>query len=425
MASAIAKKTGVTAGAFGDIAANVGSYTGAQIDALIEQLISDVNAELNKRVESVTAGDNSVTIGGTAAAPTVAVKVSAAEGNLLEKAADGLKVIAPTAAEYSVAKQTTEEGFAATYQLTKDGVAVGAKINIPKDMVVQSGAVVTKDASGVWGDAGTYIELTLANNDGTKLYINVGDLIEYVTTGSAAGDMVVVSVSADHQVTATITDGTVTMAKLVSGVQDKINNGDAAKTAVDAILAGADADLKTFAAVKTALDGKQGNLSAAQLDACNSGVTAAKVTKYDGYESTIAGKQAQLTEAQLAAVNSGITAAKLEALEGLADSKQDALTEAQLAACDSGITAAKVGTYDGYAALINGKEPTLTGAKLAAVESGITATKVGTYDTLNGNVGAKVAAAAAVEIPSEDAVTLRSLRTAVVALKAAFAATAA
>lgn len=54
----------------------------------------------------------------------------------------------PTASEYSIQKaETADEGFASTYTLTKDGVQVGSKINIPKDMVVQSGSVKTVTAS--------------------------------------------------------------------------------------------------------------------------------------------------------------------------------------------------------------------------------------------------------------------------------------
>ena len=54
------------------------------------------------------------------------------------------------------------------------------------------------------------------------LYINVGSLIEYVTSGSAAGDMVVISISDDHKVTATITDGSITLAKLTTEIQTAI-----------------------------------------------------------------------------------------------------------------------------------------------------------------------------------------------------------
>lgn len=63
--------------------------------ATAEGEIDALQADIVKKVGSVGAGDNSVTIGGTATNPTVAVKLSAAEGNALELAADGLKVIIP------------------------------------------------------------------------------------------------------------------------------------------------------------------------------------------------------------------------------------------------------------------------------------------------------------------------------------------
>ena len=52
--------------------------------------------ELDAKVASVTAGDASITIDGEAATtPTVAVKISAVEGNAIKLAEDGLKVIIP------------------------------------------------------------------------------------------------------------------------------------------------------------------------------------------------------------------------------------------------------------------------------------------------------------------------------------------
>ena len=170
------------------------------------------------KVDSIAAGDNSVTIGGTDADPTVAVKLSAAENNAIELVEDGLKVVIPDAAEYTIVKAAESGDYAAIYNLTKNGEIVGASINIPKDMVVQSGAVVENPEGQA---AGTYIELVLQNVE-TPLYINVGDLVEYVTSGSAEGDMVVVAVSDDHKVTATITDGAITLAKLSTEVQTAI-----------------------------------------------------------------------------------------------------------------------------------------------------------------------------------------------------------
>lgn len=188
----------------------------------MEKALEALQENIDKVLAKLTAGDNSITIGGTATEPTVAVKVSAATDNALTLASDGLKVVIPAAAEYSVVKDATaENGYSATYHLTKGGVNVGAAINIPKDMVVQSGSVVTNPAGQA---AGTYIKLVLANADNSELYINVGNLIEYVTSGSdATNDSVVISVSDDHKVTATIRDKSIALGKLEQSVQDKIN----------------------------------------------------------------------------------------------------------------------------------------------------------------------------------------------------------
>lgn len=103
------------------------------------------------------------------------------------------------------------------------------------------------------------------------------------------------------------------------------------------------------AALQTALALKQNNLNAAQLDAVNSGITAALVTQIGTNTTAIAGKQDALTTAQQAAVDSGATAAKIgqiatnaAAIVSLTSSKQDTLSTAQLAAVNSGITSAAV-----------------------------------------------------------------------------------
>ena len=98
--------------------------------------------------------------------------------------------------------------------------------------------------------------------------------------------------------------------------------------------------------INTALDGKQEKLNDTQLAAVNSGITADKVSTYDGYAT---GKQDKLTDQQINAVNSGITAAKVSTYDGYATSKQNKLSDTQLNAVNSGITSDKVTTYDGYA----------------------------------------------------------------------------
>ena len=192
--------------------------------------IADVLAIANAKVSSVSASDNSITVGGTATEPTVKVAISADDGNALSLAADGLKVTIPevTVTEYSIKKlDTATAGMSSSYQLTKDGTGIGAIIDIPKDMVVKSGSVQTYEAGSLPAgvtEAGTYIVLVLNDAEETKLYINVGNLIEYVTSGSAAGDMVFVNIDPQtHKVTATITDGTVTEAKLHADVKGKLS----------------------------------------------------------------------------------------------------------------------------------------------------------------------------------------------------------
>lgn len=162
---------------------------------------------------------------GEVISPKIDVVIDPVEGNALSKSTAGLKVVIPAAAEYSIVKDEASSDYAAVYHLTKGGASVGAAINIPKDMVVKSGEVVTNPEGQ---KKGTYIVLTLANATEDKIYIPVDSLIEYVTSGSAAGDMVIVDISGDHKVTATITDGTVTKAKLVAGVQTSLGLADAA-----------------------------------------------------------------------------------------------------------------------------------------------------------------------------------------------------
>lgn len=217
-------------GQVADLISKVGKAAQGEVAATgLYALIDEVKALAEGKVSSVGAADRSVTIGGTATAPTVGVAISADEGNALSLASDGLKVTIPdvTIPEYSLKKlDTATTGMSASYQLTKDGTGIGAVIDIPKDIVVKSGSVQTYETGSLPAgvtEAGTYIVLVLNDTAETKLYINVGNLIEYVTSGSAEGDMVFINIDPQtHKVTATITDGTVTEAKLHADVKAKL-----------------------------------------------------------------------------------------------------------------------------------------------------------------------------------------------------------
>lgn len=242
--------------ASGDLATDVSNLQ-TQVEGLVEKvgaaaegenaatglykLIADVETVAKARLESVEAGDNSVTIAGSATKPSVAVKISEAEGNALVLDTDGLKVTIPEVKvpAYSLVKdETAAEGDVATYHLTKDGENEGVAINIPKDLVVASGSVVELE-DGALPDgvtvAGTYIKLVLANS--TKpIYINVGTLIEYVTGGSGEDDAIQINVSSDtHKVTATVKTGSLTKEMLAADVVASLG---AADSAVQSVVAG-------------------------------------------------------------------------------------------------------------------------------------------------------------------------------------------
>lgn len=226
-AIAAAKKAGDDAqDAVDALAGKVGTVgEGETVVGMIEAL----EVEAGKKVASVTAADASVTVGGTSTAPTVAAKLSADADNALTLAEDGLKVVIPAAAEYSIVKDENAGEYAAVYHLTKGGVNVGAAINIPKDMVVKSGKVENGN-----------IVLVLNDEANTEITIPASSLIEYVTSGSATGDMVVISIDDEHKVTASITDGSITLAKLHTDIQTAIGKAHVHENAD--VLAGIDAD---------------------------------------------------------------------------------------------------------------------------------------------------------------------------------------
>ena len=132
----------------------------------------------------------------------------------------------PAQTDYTVTvTPSTVEGLAKRYTVHQEATGLDVNIDIPTDMVVKSGAVVTNPTGQT---AGTYLVLTLANATNDKVYINVSNLIEYVTSGSSATDMVKIAVSADHKVTASITDGSITKAKLATAVQGSLDKADSA-----------------------------------------------------------------------------------------------------------------------------------------------------------------------------------------------------
>lgn len=126
------------------------------------------------------------------------------------------KVGAVKVPAYTLTKSTSTD-YAAVYHLQKDGANVGEAINIPKDMVVESGKVVWGSYSdGTFTpatdkkNATPYVELTLANSTANKIYIAVADLVNEHKAGTG------ISITNN-------TDGTRTIG-ITDAVNTKINN---------------------------------------------------------------------------------------------------------------------------------------------------------------------------------------------------------
>ena len=386
--------------ASGDLASDVANLQ-TQVEGLVEKvgaaaagdtaasglykLIADVEAVAKARLESVEAGDNSVTIAGSATKPSVAVKVSKAAGNALSLVDDGLKVEIPEVEvpKYSLVKdETAAAGDVATYHLTKDGVNEGVAINIPKDLVVASGSVVELE-DGALPDgvavAGTYIKLVLANS-AKPIYINVSTLIEYVTGGSGENDAIQINVSSDtHKVTANVKNGSLTKEMLAAGVVASLGKAD---TAVQTVAAGetngtikvdgnevAVAGLQNaaFATVKSINDTAQGYVNTAKAalegnDATDNDESATIVgakkyadkvakTASDNAGAALSNKIAELKNTDEAVANQFVTAVK-EA-NGVVTVERKALAAAD-------IPELGVSKITGLQGLLDGKQDTLT-----------------------------------------------------------------
>lgn len=141
---------------------------------------------------------------------TVGAKISATEGNSLTVAADGLYVTVPeiTVPEYTIVKaDAAEDGAIATYNLQKDGVNVGASINVPKDFLVKSATVeevAEADVPYTGAKVGDkYLDFVVNVKAGeaeedTHIYLPVNELVDVYTAGNG------IEISAANEVSAKV-----------------------------------------------------------------------------------------------------------------------------------------------------------------------------------------------------------------------------
>lgn len=158
-----------------------------------------------------------------------------------------------TAAQITIDTTTTTEGYLKSYTIKQGSTTVGT-IDIPKDLVVTEGSVVT-DPEGQ--TKGTYIKLVIANQT-EPLYINVGSLVDIYTVQASATQIQLAIDNSTREISATIVAGAVGATELSENAVTTIKIADAnvtlAKLATDVIKRFTDLEARA-----TALETKVGD----------------------------------------------------------------------------------------------------------------------------------------------------------------------
>lgn len=180
----------------------------------ISNLTTTQKASLTAAINEVKAEVSALTGGETGG---ISDMIAAVTGNLTDLTTDAKENLvaaineldAALNAEKTNSKVILEEGTSTDYAkvyTVKQGTTTVGTINIPKDMVVQSGRVVTNPEGQT---AGTYIELTLANATSDKIYVNVGTLVDIYTAKTDATQVQLAIDSSTREISATIVNGSV------------------------------------------------------------------------------------------------------------------------------------------------------------------------------------------------------------------------
>ena len=135
--------------------------------------------------------------------------------------------------DITVESGTPGSGFLSTTIIKKNGVAIGT-INIPKDYVNSIVGFSSEDGNG---NSGTFLKVnTSAVGDPASYdYIDVSNLIEYLTLGDQTGKAVQLVISNDHKLTGDIPTNAITLQMLSSSLQTSINSANASLQEADIV----------------------------------------------------------------------------------------------------------------------------------------------------------------------------------------------
>lgn len=222
-----------------------GGDTQAEVGNLADKVtkLETANTENKNAIAAVKATADKAVVANTAITKSTdfsVVKYDAkglvTEGKVLTAAeVPGLSALETKVNKIGVtAKETANAGYLKSYTFTgPNGTPID--IDIPKDLVVKSGEVITATTETGLVKGDKYIKLTIADQDESPIYIAVKDLVD-VYTAQADAEKVQLAISGTNEISATIKPGSIAKADLATDVRGSLDKADAAapQTALDA-----------------------------------------------------------------------------------------------------------------------------------------------------------------------------------------------
>lgn len=198
--------------ALSNLSYSMTALTGANVISAVNQ----ANGKISVSTRALTKSD--IGLGNVNNTADSAKPVSTAQ----QTAIDTAKTSAINTSKITVTKSA--DGL--TYTLSQGGTAISPIINIPKDMVVNSGSIQT----GTWSNdaftpsaSGTdkALALVLANNGGT-VYIDVKDLVDVYTASNSA--TIKLTINDSNVIAAEIISGSITSDHLSSALKTSLTS---------------------------------------------------------------------------------------------------------------------------------------------------------------------------------------------------------
>ena len=277
-----------------------GGDTQAEVGNLADKVtkLETANTENKNAIAAVKATADKAVVANTAITKSTdfsVVKYDAkglvTEGKVLTAAeVPGLSALETKVNKIGVtAKETANAGYLKSYTFTgPNGTPID--IDIPKDLVVKSGDVITATTETGLVKGDKYIKLTIANQDESPIYIAVKDLV-HVYTAQANAEKVQLAISGTNEISATIKPGSIAKADLATDVRGSLDKADAAapQTALDAAkkeIAAIKTDLADHG-VKSVTATQTGDYVTASADTSEAGVTTITVGSTDALATAV------------------------------------------------------------------------------------------------------------------------------------------